>query len=573
MATIGFGVCLLISVVLFVYMAQKNYDNIDIYSWTLVVLIPIILLAYWLKTQAASPETARFLFCFIYLDSTVGLTIVLFSMLHTIGITTKPWIKIVGYGVAVMHIAIVSLCVNNRLYYKTLTVIETGAGYATKMTGGPLKLFHYVYLGGIFAALVAVMIVGLLRKGTYSRRSLLTYVVLVSVGIVLHMIEMFADIDFSLLPYLYVVGEFVIAMDYDYAHMHDIEHLIANNRAYQGARGFAAFGPKRQFLGCNEQCYTFLPDLRTQRIDERLTCSREIRNMIDGLIDGYERDESASSAKFLVGDMICVCEISCFSARKDGKAQGYMLDFRDATEEQRAYDIITSYNETLNAEVVKKTNDIRAIQRKIVLGMADMIENRDNNTGGHVKRTSDIIHIIVDEIIRQGRIPMNDVLAADIVRAAPTHDLGKITIDSSILNKPGRLTEEEFAIMKTHAVKSGETVKILLDGVEEDRFVKVAYNVARYHHERWDGRGYPEGLVGSMIPLEARIMAIADVYDALVSERCYKKPMSFAEAREIMCENMGTQFDPNMKAVFLGCREQLEQYYTNQVKKNPPAKS
>lgn len=101
----------------------------------------------------------------------------------------------------------------------------------------------------------------------------------------------------------------------------------------------------------------------------------------------------------------------------------------------------------------------------------------------------------------------------------------------------------------------------MLDGVEEERFVKVAFNVARYHHERWDGRGYPEGLVGTMIPLEARIMAVADVYDALVSKRVYKEAMSFEKARAIMVEGMGTQFDPNMKSVFLGCLGQLEEYY------------
>ena len=115
--------------------------------------------------------------------------------------------------------------------------------------------------------------------------------------------------------------------------------------------------------------------------------------------------------------------------------------------------------------------------------------------------------------------------------------------------------------MKTHSAKSGEMVRILLEGVEEARFVQVAYNVARFHHERWDGRGYPEGLVDTMIPLEARIMAVADVYDALVSKRCYKEPMSFEQAADIMCENMGTQFDPNMESVFLGCRAQLEDYY------------
>lgn len=267
------------------------------------------------------------------------------------------------------------------------------------------------------------------------------------------------------------------------------------------------------------------------------------------------------SVRYRLGDLTCECDISYFSLHEGGDRHGYLLDIHDATEEQEAYDLIQSYNDRLNEEVREKTENIRDMQRKIVLGMAGIIENRDNNTGGHIKRTSDIIKIIVDEIMARGSMDISEQMAEDIVRAAPTHDLGKVAIDNSILNKPGKFTDEEYAIMKTHSTKSGEMVMILLDGVEEERFVKVAYNVARYHHERWDGRGYPEGLVGTMIPLEARIMAIADVYDALVSKRVYKDPMSFEKSASIMCECMGTQFDPNLKAVFLGCREKLEEYY------------
>jgi len=141
------------------------------------------------------------------------------------------------------------------------------------------------------------------------------------------------------------------------------------------------------------------------------------------------------------------------------------------------------------------------------------------------------------------------------------HDLGKVSIDSGILNKPARLTPEEYAIMKTHSTISGQMVKILLEGVEEESLVHTAYRLARHHHERWDGKGYPDGLVGETIPIEARIMAVADVYDALVSKRVYKEPMSFEQAARIMCEGMGTQFDPNMRIVFLRCRKELEAYY------------
>jgi putative two-component system response regulator len=141
------------------------------------------------------------------------------------------------------------------------------------------------------------------------------------------------------------------------------------------------------------------------------------------------------------------------------------------------------------------------------------------------------------------------------------HDLGKVGVDDKVLRKPGRLTPEEFAIMQTHVIKSANLVDNILQGVEEEHFIQVARNVAKYHHEKWNGKGYPENLEGEAIPLEARIMAIADVYDALVSKRCYKESMSFEEAEKVMLESMGSHFDPNLKQVFVLSKQRLEEYY------------
>ncbi|MCR4842317.1 MAG: HD domain-containing protein, partial [Eubacterium sp.] len=306
--------------------------------------------------------------------------------------------------------------------------------------------------------------------------------------------------------------------------------------------------------------YEFTPGLAHQIVDNRLDKDGELAQIFYKMIADY-KENGTTHMNFNVGDMVCQCEISEFTINRGGKPQGYLFDTRDITEEQHVLEVMQDYNESLNTEVAQKTENIKNIQEKVVLGLADMVDNRDNNTGGHVKRTSDIIRIVVDEIRKQGVYDIGDEFASDIVRAAPMHDLGKITIENAILCKPGKLTDDEYAIMKTHSAKSGEFVHIILDGVEEDHFVTVAFNVARFHHERWDGRGYPDGLVGEMIPLEARIMAIADVYDALVSERCYKKPMSFEKAATIMEEGMGSQFDPNMLSVFMGCRTRLEEYY------------
>ena len=156
---------------------------------------------------------------------------------------------------------------------------------------------------------------------------------------------------------------------------------------------------------------------------------------------------------------------------------------------------------------------------------------------------------------------MPDKFCNDLIKAAPMHDLGKIAVDDAILRKSGRFTPEEFEKMKVHAAEGARIVHEILKDTDDDEFRRLAENVAHYHHERMDGSGYPEGLKGDAIPLEARIMAIADVYDALVSKRVYKEAMSFEKANDIMMEGMGPHFDPALKQYYVSARPKLEAYY------------
>jgi putative two-component system response regulator len=151
----------------------------------------------------------------------------------------------------------------------------------------------------------------------------------------------------------------------------------------------------------------------------------------------------------------------------------------------------------------------------------------------------------------------------NIIKAAPMHDLGKIAVDDAVLRKPGRFTDEEYEKMKVHAAEGARIVHSVLDGTDDEEFHIIAENVAHYHHERWDGSGYPVGLSGTNIPLEARIMAIADVYDALVSKRVYKESMSFSEADSIIMNGMGRHFDPSLEQFYVSARPKLEMYYSS----------
>ncbi len=197
------------------------------------------------------------------------------------------------------------------------------------------------------------------------------------------------------------------------------------------------------------------------------------------------------------------------------------------------------------------------IQKSVIDSLATVVEERDENTGGHIARTGDHVRALTEKMKTEARYAaLSDEYCHNVILAAPMHDIGKIRIPDAILNKPGRLTPEEFEVMKRHTVYGEEIIRKTMQEVEKEDYFRIACSIARHHHERYDGTGYPDGLKGEEIPLEARIMAIADVYDALVSERVYKKPVRPDEARRIMREGLGTQFDPHLLPLFLASLEE-----------------
>lgn len=196
---------------------------------------------------------------------------------------------------------------------------------------------------------------------------------------------------------------------------------------------------------------------------------------------------------------------------------------------------------------------VSAMQSGMITLMAEIVENRDDNTGGHIKRTAKYVELIAEELKRRGAYPdiLTDAYVRDMIVAAPLHDIGKIHIPDNILNKPGRLTEEEFAVMKTHTTAGRELLVQAVTELGEFSYLHMAIEMAQSHHEWWNGKGYPEGISGEEIPLCARIMAVADVFDALTSKRCYKNEMPVEKAYAIIREESGTHFDPVVAEAFL----------------------
>jgi putative two-component system response regulator len=223
------------------------------------------------------------------------------------------------------------------------------------------------------------------------------------------------------------------------------------------------------------------------------------------------------------------------------------------------------YADNLEDKVREKTREVLNLQSAVLTTVADLVEYRDKHTGGHVNRTQHYLKTLTEELISEG--PYAEEIAKwdmdFFLQSAQLHDVGKIAISDLILNKPSGLDMEEFEIMKTHVTKGVEAIEKIIKNTEEHAFLRHALLVTGTHHEKWDGSGYPKGLKDNEIPLEGRLMAIVDVYDALISARPYKEPFSHEEACKIIEESAGTHFDPVLVEVFKNVKNKFARIVAN----------
>jgi len=220
------------------------------------------------------------------------------------------------------------------------------------------------------------------------------------------------------------------------------------------------------------------------------------------------------------------------------------------------------YQTHLEELVAEQVKDISDSQISTIFALSKLSESRDTDTGKHLERVQIFTRILANKLSQDE--PYNRIIDADftknIFNASPLHDIGKVAISDQVLLKPGKLTTEEFAVMKTHSLLGAATLEAVRENYPKNPVINMGITIARSHHERWDGTGYPDGLKGEDIPLAARIMSIADVFDALRSKRCYRGSQSGDQVRENIVEGSGTQFDPALVKMFLLLADEFEKY-------------
>jgi putative two-component system response regulator len=218
------------------------------------------------------------------------------------------------------------------------------------------------------------------------------------------------------------------------------------------------------------------------------------------------------------------------------------------------------HNARLEELVAAQVAEISQAQLATILALSKLAESRDDNTGKHLERVQGYCRILAERLhgMAEYRDQVTDRFIEDIHHASPLHDIGKVAIPDSILLKPGPLTEDEFTVMKTHTIHGAATLEAVQARYPGNSFINMGIEIARSHHEHWDGGGYPDGRSGSDIPLSARIMSIADVYDALTSERCYKPALTHERTLEMMLSLGGAHFDPALMPVLLDCADEFD---------------
>jgi len=559
-----YSVLFLLSVILlFVYVCMWH-KHFDITLTMIFTFVSIACLGYVMYSHSETIGEAILANKIVYLGASFLQYFIMLSIMNMCEIKLSKWVKDGLFVCSLLLYGSVLTIGYTTMFYKSMSFeIKDGAPVLTREYG----FMHTVFLAMIviFFIISLVAIIYSFFKKKQVPRSIIYLLFLPYVfSILSYFVGRTLVKKIDIIPVAYILAEVIYLLISYRLCLYDIDDTVVDSLVQNGETGFIAFDLKQKYIGSNGTAKKILPVLGELYVDEKINNKKA--DDILGWLTSFSKNEYQHEFLYELhsedeGDLIYIANVSYLF---DGvKKRGYMVTLTDDTQNRKYIQLLDHYNEDLQNEVDEKTRHIVEMHDNLIMSLAAMVESRDNSTGGHIKRTSVGVRILIDEIQKSGGMKLSDEFCRNIIKAAPMHDLGKIAVDDAVLRKPGRFTPEEFEKMKHHSAEGARVIHEILLKTDDEAFRHIAENVAHYHHERWDGSGYPDGLRGEDIPIEARIMAIADVYDALVSKRVYKDSMSFEKADGIITEGMGSQFDPSLRPYYESARPRLEEYYNS----------
>lgn len=559
MAVYYYGTLFIISLVLSLIYSLLWHKHFSVYLSLIFLVIPISITGYLMGALADNVGTALLAQKIIYIGSCFLLPFLFLNILSLCNIHYPKVLSAFVIAISMLfYIAVLSGGFLPIFYKSVLFVNEHGTKRLVKEYGFMHTIF-LVFVVGVFLTSLAVTVYSYFKKRDVSHKIIFMLFWTLFVSILAYFVGGKLIESIEMLPLAYVLSQILFIMISYRICMYDITESVADSLEQANETGIISLDFKLNYLGSNEIAMGVIPELSTVQVDSPIENNAFLTSLLVDHIKEFDFDQKRDKFYIKKGEKIYLADINYMYNGK--RNQGYQILISDDTKNQEYISLISNYNNDLRKEVELKTEHIRQMSDRLILDMAMMVESRDNSTGGHIRRTSDCVRFIADEIKKDIDNSLTDSFLDKVIKAAPMHDLGKIAVDDAILRKPGRFEPEEFEKMKAHAAEGARIVHEILKDTDDEEFHMIAENVAHYHHERWDGSGYPEGLKGEEIPVEARIMAIADVYDALVSKRVYKDSMSFEQADAIITESFGKHFDMQLKKYYDAARPALENYY------------
>ena len=561
MAETYYQVLFIVSFILsavYVFIWNKHFD-VDITA--IFIIVPVSNLGYLLYYQVIPDiKMLEMMVKMVYIAACYLTFFITMCILTICDIKIKNKIRNICYVISsILYISVLSVG-HSDVFYKSMTVVERNSHFSIYKEYGYMHSVLYFVLVIYIIIGIAALLAGV-KKSQVSNKIIILLFIPEVASIAGYFVNRYVADDVEIMPLISVLSQIMLLIIVYKMSMLSIGDTAVEAMINNGDTGLISVDRNQNYLNSNETARSLFPVLKKVKVDTPISKIDNLGDMIDGWIENLLTEKKDKNVVKFENDPSTDADDEYYIASvkpiTNGiKTLGYQIYISDDTEGQKYLQLVKNYNKQLEDEVIEKTKHIVDMHDKLILGMATMVEGRDNSTGGHIRRTSSVVKLLVQEMDDLPRDFKNK-----LIKAAPMHDIGKITIDDAILRKPGRITDEEFEKMKAHTSEGARIIHEILKDTDDVEFKVIAENVAHFHHEKWDGSGYPKGLKEDSIPLEARIMAIADVYDALVSKRAYKESYSYEKVNEIILEGMGKQFDPELKAVYIKARKGIEDYY------------
>lgn len=472
------------------------------------------------------------------------------------------WIRSLFYSFSFIVYTMVLTTGVNDFYYAEVYLEKYYGVSVLRHSNGIGYRFFYILLYGYMIMEVLLLVYSIAKKRAVSYKNLWALMAFVTTNIGLFVLGRAIGSEIEIMPIAYVIDSWILIYMYRRGMAYNIEDNIANSFEKQETYGYVMFDRALNYLGCNNMAVKIFPALSGCRIDKKITKMPGVEIISDWLDNYLEEDNKVFTYKS--EDRHYECHIEKLWYRK--KVSGYMLELREDTDKWKYMKLLSEHNsqlENFSAELENKVNEqtlelitqqkrIKTLYVQTVLALSEAVDAKDRYTSGHSKRVAEYARMIA------ARMGKSKEEQEDIYYAGLLHDIGKIRIPDEIINKPGKLTDEEYDIIKIHPVAGYNILK----GISDDGYISSS---AKHHHERYDGKGYPSGLAGNDIPESARILGVAESYDAMASNRSYRKALPQEVVRSEIEKGKNTQFDPVVADIMLNMIDEDKEYKMRQT--------